>query len=284
MKLYLIALICILLPFSVLTMSAGKKEYTSKRTAVMAAEHKPTVSHVKNKFLHAGADEHYPDLGYDADGWSKRGYMSSDEMAGKHLKGDMQKLQRFEQRKAKVKRDFVDSMSRKAVRICRKFDVPPSILVAQAILETNYGTSRLCNVANNYFGHMSRDESTPRGIAGRLKAFDRNVAGKLKSYFFRVYESNWWSMWYHLHLLEDKYAQRKVSASSKREQYMAALCGCKDKRMLASDSKAEAERKGGFLYAGACAWTANDGVTSRYVNELRFIIKLHNLEKIDKWL
>jgi hypothetical protein len=51
--------------------------------------------------------------------------------------------------------------------------------------------------------------------------------------------------------------------------------------MLASDSKRLAD-KGGYLYASACAWPASDGVTSRYVSELRIIINSYNLEKLDE--
>jgi hypothetical protein len=50
--------------------------------------------------------------------------------------------------------------------------------------------------------------------------------------------------------------------------------------MLASDSNKLAAN-GGYLYASSCAWTAKDGVTSRYVAELQYIIKKYNLEKLD---
>jgi hypothetical protein len=262
--------VSVLIPMTTMSASKPVKKYKAKEL---------TLTNVP--FIHAGAGEHYPAMGYDEDGWSCRGYMSSSEMRGEHLpKGDMIALQRLEQRKAKVRKDFVDSMSKKAVRICRHYDIPPSILVAQAILESNYGTSRLSNTANNLFGHMSGSTTPQKGIEGRMKAFDKNVAGKTKSYHFRMYETIWWSMHYHLKLIEGKYAYRLIKADSKRESYMAALCGCKDKRMLASDAMWQANNKG-FLYAGACAWTAKDGVTSRYIAELRFIIQKHNLDKLD---
>lgn len=273
-KLFAIGVFSLILSLSFMMMSAGKQP-----TVVKQKNHPTTKKSVP--FIHAGAGEHYPDMGYDEDGWSCRGYMSSSEMRGEHLpKKDMQALQRLVKRKAKVRKDFVDSMSKKAVRICRHYSIPPSILVAQAILESNYGTSRLSNTANNLFGHMSGTITPQKGIEGRMKAFDKNVAGKTKSYYFRMYETVWWSMHYHLELIEGKYAHRMIKADTKRESYMAALCGCKDSRMLASDAMWQANNKG-FLYAGACAWTANDGVTSRYVSELRFIIKKHNLDKLD---
>ena len=278
---YVFAFSIIAICIGIISMAAGKKVPAEKKRKM--PDHVPTVSHVKQKLLlHAGNDEHYPDAGYDEDGWSLRGYMSSHEMAGKHLNRDMDKLQRFEQRKAKERAKFVEDISYKAKRMARRFDVPASILAAQAILETNYGTSRLCNVANNMFGHMGGPTETSRGIAGSIKAYDRNIGGVLKTYYFRVYESLWWSMWNHMSLLEDKYSHRRIKAKTSRESYMAALCGCKDSRMLASDAMAEANRKGGFLYAGACAWTASDGVTSRYIAELKFIIEKHKLDKLDE--
>jgi flagellum-specific peptidoglycan hydrolase FlgJ len=227
--------------------------------------------------LYAGADELYPDMGYDADGWSLRGYMSSNEMKGKHLKS-ADALQRFEQRKAMVKRDFVDTMSRKALEICKESSLPPSILVAQAILETNFGTSRLKHLANNFFGHMYKGNLDSRGITGKLSAKDRTKEGKLRQYDFRVYASTWWSLKHHVQLLESKYKHRRIDADiPERERWMAALCGCTDSSMSYKDSK-----QAKYLYAGACAWKASDGKTSRYVAELRYIIRMYNLEKLDE--
>ena len=231
-------------------------------------------------FIHAGADEKYPDAGYDEHGWSNRGYMSSYEMAGKHCKSH-EALVRFEQRKAQIKSAFVDSMGRKAIEICKGTDVPPSIVCAQAIIETNFGTSRLKHLANNMFGHMYKQKYTSRGIVGKIKAYDKNVKGKTLEYNFRVYESVWWSMRHHVELLEGNYKPFRVNADiPDRERWMGALCKCKDSQMLAEDSK-----HASYLYAGACAWVAKDGKTSRYVAELRFIIKLYNLQKLDEiWL
>lgn len=240
---------------------------------------KPKPSINSTDFLHAGADEKYPHEGYDNNGWSLRGYMSSYEMAGKHCTSH-DALVRFELHKMRVKRDFVDSMADKVIDICNGTSVPPSIVCAQAIIETNFGTSRLKYLANNMFGHMYKGNINKPGIVGKIKAFDKNVNGNIKEYNFRVYSSVWWSMKHHIELLEGNYKEARVMQDiTEREQWMGALCKCKTSEMLARDSK-----RSSYLYAGACAWEAKDGKTSRYVAELRFIIKLYNLEKLDaKW-
>ena len=245
-------------------------------------EAKPIVDKPKEqKYLHAGSDEIYPDMGYDEDGWSKRGYMSTSEFHGSHLKGNQEKLAKLRTRISKERQAFIDDISKNSKDLSAKFNVPASIIAAQAILESGYGTSRLANVANNLFGHMGGKTETSRGISGSVKAYDKNINGKTISYHFRKYESRWWSMWNHVQLLNKTYAPRLINIPNKREAWLAAICGCSDSRMLASDSKRLAD-KGGYLYASACAWPASDGVTSRYVAELRHIINSYNLAKLDE--
>jgi flagellum-specific peptidoglycan hydrolase FlgJ len=236
---------------------------------------------VEHKHIHAGADELYPDVGYDEDGWSKRGYMSTSEFQGSHLKGDQEKLAKLKTRIGKERQAFVDDISKNAKDLSAKFNIPASIIAAQAILESGYGTSRLAVVANNLFGHMGGKTKDSRGITGSIKAYDKNINGHTISYGFRIYESKWWSMWNHVQLLNKTYAPRLINTPNKREAWLAAICGCSDSRMLASDSKRLAD-KGGYLYASACAWPASDGVTSRYVAELRHIINSYNLSKLDE--
>jgi flagellum-specific peptidoglycan hydrolase FlgJ len=244
-------------------------------------ETKPIVDKPKEQeYLHAGSDEIYPDMGYDEDGWSKRGYMSTSEFHGSHLNGNQEKLAKLRTRISKERQSFIDDISKNAKDLANKFNVPASIIAAQAILESGYGTSRLANVANNLFGHMGGKTETSRGISGSVKAYDKNINGKTISYHFRKYESRWWSMWNHVQLLNKTYAPRLINIPNKREAWLAAICGCSDSRMLASDSKKLAD-KGGYLYASACAWPASDGITSRYVAELRHIINSYNLANLD---
>lgn len=239
------------------------------------------ISRKTVKYIHAGSDEEYPDVGYDSDGWSNRGYMSTNEFQGSHLKGNQEKLAKLRTRISKERLAFINEISKNAKDLSRKFNVPASIIAAQAILESGYGTSRLANVANNLFGHMGGPTETSRGISGSVKAYDKDINGKTISYSFRKYESRWWSMWNHMQLLNKTYASRLINTPNKRESWLAAICGCNDSRMLASDSKRLADN-GGYLYASACAWAASDGVTSRYVAELRNIINSYNLATLDE--
>jgi hypothetical protein len=229
-------------------------------------------------FIHAGAGEAYPDSGYDEYGWSNRGYMSGDELKGKHLRKIGVSKERFDRKKAEVYANFVDSIKRKSLEICKGSSVPPSIVAAQTIIESAHGTSRLKYVANNFFGHQYKGNVKKKGITGKLLAKDRDKHGELLDYYFRVYESPWWAMKHHVSMLEANYASFRIKADiPERERWMAALCKCKDSRMLASDSD-----KASYLYAGACAWVAKDKKTSKYVADLRYWIKLYSLDKLDQ--
>lgn len=227
-----------------------------------------------NVYVHAAASEEYKE-GYDADGFPYRGYMSAKELSGAHVSSPDARV-RFQNRLYKLKQDFVDTMSVKALEVCKNTLVPPSILVAQSIIETAHGTSRLKHKANNFFGHTFKSSDVnKRGIIGYIPATDKDKHGKSSMHKFRIYKSAWWSLKHHVWLLENNYAHRRKGKGPDREQWMAALCGCN------SDMNYVDAKKARYLYAGACAWAAKDGVTCRYVSELRFIIKLYKLDKLD---
>lgn len=240
------------------------------------------IDSTKTDAFHAGADEKYPDVGYDADGWSLRGYMSCYELSGKHLKGKRAK-RRFGLRKAKVQRDFIDSMSDKALDIAIKYDVPPSVIVAQAYIESAFGTSRMAVLANNHFGMQYRGPK--RGLKGKIHCKDRDHHGRLKEYDMNVYETTWWDLYYHAQLIKGLYGRKLLDADVPlHTRWAATLCGCNDSRLLASDAKAT-RNKGGKYYAAACEYAAKDGKTSKYVATVNYIVRLFNLQKLDaEWL
>jgi flagellum-specific peptidoglycan hydrolase FlgJ len=229
--------------------------------------------------------EDYGKAFYDLDGYPTRGYLSSDEVKGLHLKSDKMK-DRFKKRLAKVYNDFVDTMGQKALDISVHFsknkgiDIPPSVILAQAISESRYGTSRLAVQGNNYFGIQYRKKK--RGITGPIKALDADHNKELKSYKFAHYKTPWWSLYHHASLLKHMYAKRLIKVDIPlREQWHAAICGCDDSRMLAEDAKAERTGKG-FYYAAACEYVARDGKTSKYVATLQYLTRLHKLDKLDQ--
>ena len=113
-------------------------------------------------------------------------------------------------------------------------------------------------------------------------AKDMDHKKKLRTYGFAKYESTWWSLFHHAMLLKKTYSRRLLKADIPlREQYFAAICGCDDSRMLASDAKAE-RTGGGYYYAAACEYVAKDGKTSKYVATLKYLVRLHNLNKLDE--
>jgi flagellum-specific peptidoglycan hydrolase FlgJ len=225
---------------------------------------------------------------YDRDGWPTRGYLSSDEVRGNHLGSKSLKV-RFRKRLTRTYKDFIDTMGKKAVEISVHFsknkgiDIPPSVILAQAISESRYGTSRLAVEGKNYFGVQYRGNR--RGVKGPIPAKDADHNKDIKTYKFANYESTWWSLYHHADLLKRVYAKRLVKVDIPlREQWMAALCGCDDSRMLAADAKAERIGKG-YYYAAACEYIASDGKTSKYVATLKYLIRLYKLDKLDdEWL
>lgn len=52
--------------------------------------------------------------------------------------------------------DFIQRVSKPAEKISKKYHLYGSVMIAQAALESNWGTSELTNQANNYFGIKGR--------------------------------------------------------------------------------------------------------------------------------
>jgi flagellum-specific peptidoglycan hydrolase FlgJ len=84
---------------------------------------------------------------------------------------------------------FIDSIAEAAVESADRTGVPASVTIAQAILETYWGSSRLAREGNNYFGIKAQ---TRGGTAGSIR-FDvweviggRNV---VQSQAFRAYDA-----------------------------------------------------------------------------------------------
>ena len=257
----------------------GKREYTPPAhqwdstescPVIKQTESAPSSAYNNGKVFFAGRQELYGG-GYDSIGRAERGYHSYKEWGARHLSGAIKR--QFMVWKKEYIKDWVDSMSGKAMTIAKKFDIPPSVILAQAYVESMTGQSRLSVTANNLFGHKyKQSDSKKRGIKGYMIAHDDSPTDR-----FRVFESHYWSLYHHGQLLDKSYRPHLVKADIPvREQWMGALCGCPDKRMRAADAG-----KTRWMYASACKWKANDGKTSKYVASLRYIIRLYNLEKLD---
>lgn len=61
-------------------------------------------------------------------------------------------------------RTFIMGHARAAQRSQKNTGIPASVTLAQAILETYWGTSRLSREAHNYFGIKAREEPGPAGV------------------------------------------------------------------------------------------------------------------------
>jgi flagellum-specific peptidoglycan hydrolase FlgJ len=175
--------------------------------------------------------------------------------------------------KATKNQTFIDQASHKALSVCKGSKVPPSIVVAQAILESGYGKSTLTKRTNNIFNHMHHVQG--KGITGYTTANDKDKHGRTKQYKFAKYKTLWFSYKSHVELLERKYSKRLPSNGTPSEKWAAALCGCSTSNSVKEANKAK------FVYASSCMWNNGKG-KSDYATQLLNIIKKYNLDKLDE--
>jgi len=83
------------------------------------------------------------------------------------------------------KQVFLEQYAPMAVRESLNYKIPASIKLAQAIIETNWGTSELATKANNYFGIKCKAEW--EGATYMHIDDDTNKSGKLIPSCFRAY-------------------------------------------------------------------------------------------------
>lgn len=95
-------------------------------------------------------------------------------------------------------KEFIDMIGKAAVAEYERFKILPSLTIAQAILESNWGKSRLSQKAHNYFGmkagagwkgatyNAQTQEQTPAGQAFTINAAFRaypNVQAGIRGYY-----------------------------------------------------------------------------------------------------
>ena len=111
------------------------------------------IDHHIETDVHAGRDETTDDKEYTDNRTPKnRAWLTSDEWRGKHL-SSYKERKKFQEWKEQHISDFVAWLKISAKEESKVSGIPYQLYVAQSILETQYGTSRLCKDANNYFGH-----------------------------------------------------------------------------------------------------------------------------------
>ncbi len=193
---------------------------------------------------------------------TKRKWLTAREWKGRHTSGDTLKL--FKAWKRRYILNFVNWISLEAVKeSCVYEKIPPSLIVAQVILESNYGLSRLAHEANNLFGHKYRGKDKDMFII----AADDSPTDK-----FTKYRSKWFSLRAHSRLLTSKYYKRIKNKKPTLDNWLIALCGATSE----SRSKKFVDR-GNFVYATSCY---KGGYC--YTNKIKNIVKKYKLYKLDE--
>lgn len=99
---------------------------------------------------------------------------------------------------------YLERFAPMAVEEMVAYGIPASIKLAQSIVESNWGTSRLAREANNYFGIKCK--SWWQGDRIALEDDDYDASGRLVPSCFRKYDTPWESFrdhsWF---LLRDRY-------------------------------------------------------------------------------
>ncbi len=210
----------------------------------------------------------YNSLGLPKD----RYWMSSSEWHGKHIKNmpinNAKKkllLTRFKTWKQLHIKSFIDEMLKSAVKEHETFpEIPPSLIVAQAIIETNFGLSKLAIVGNNYFGHKYRGSNPSAYIV----AADDSPTDR-----FTKYKSTWFSLRHHTRNVLMKLYYPRCKGESDLNSWLNALCGA----MTAEKSK-KFVSKGNYVYATSCMTEVC------YAQKLKNIIETFNLDIFDELL
>ena len=188
-----------------------------------------------------------------------RKWLTHDEWQGRHIK-NAKTRSAFSEWKATYRDSFIIKWAEHAVAESKVSKIPASIIISQAILESNWGISRLAATANNYFGHKYRKNKNKMYIV----AADDSPNDK-----FAVYKSIWWCIRDHSNILNGMYKRRLKGNTA--EDWLESLCG----GMNASQSKKFVKR-GNMVYATSC-FKRNPC----YSQKLKSIIRTYNLTKYD---
>ncbi len=155
----------------------------------------------------------------------------------------------FSTSEAKLDSAYIRRFQKVAIAEMEKYGIPASISMAQGILESDAGQSRLAREANNHFGIKCKQRNCARGHC-------MNYHDNSHKDFFLKYENAWASWRDHSNLL---------SNPDWRYAYMIKSCG-NDYECWAKGLK-----KAGYAYPG-----------KTYDQKLIKIIKIYQLHKLDQ--
>lgn len=218
--------------------------------------YKPTAEESE---VYAGRFEEEDNSKYFWNGVPKgRDYLTSSEWRGEHCTSKEMRRD-FSEWKEREISNFIKYICKAAVEECRVYnELFPELIAAQAILESNFGKSKLASVGN-LFGHKHR------GSGDYIVAKDDSDKDRFTKY---ARGSKWLSIRNHSKILMGKYRSR-ISGKPTLDKWLEALCG----GMTAEQSKAFRER-GGQVYATSCM------TETCYSQKLKDIIRIYNLTKL----
>jgi len=192
--------------------------------------------------VHPCRDEVTQDREYGTNGLPlNREYLSSFEWKGRHLSDSSSAMRKkFKQWKKGHIASFISWMVDAAKEEQKISGIPYQIVVAQAVLESQYSTSRLSVEANNLFGVKHRGKGNDYIVAKDDSPTDR----------FRKYsKGKWWSLRHHSNVLNGKYKSRLKDNTL--TGWIDCLCGCDSPPCTTEKSKQFVD-KGGQVYATSC--------------------------------
>jgi flagellum-specific peptidoglycan hydrolase FlgJ len=166
-----------------------------------------------------------------------REWLTSSESKGRHI-SDPAVKKRFKKWRKNHNKEFLQYIVAAAKEEARQFPkLNYKIIAAQAIIESNWGLSRL-SASNNLFGHKFRASNS--FAQGTITAHDDSPTDQ-----FVIYKSKWWSLRMHSKILM-KYSQR-FSGKQTLNKWLKALCGGMNKYQSARWVK-----NGRTVYATSC--------------------------------
>ena len=197
-----------------------------------------------------------------------RYWLTANEWRGRHLKNmpinNTKKrllINRFKIWKQDHIKSFVERMGRTAAEECSVYpEIPPSLIIAQAIIESNYGLSKLAMEGNNLFGHKYRGKDANKFIV----AADDSPTDR-----FTKYKSIWFSLRIHSKILMKTYYPR-IKGKPTLDKWLRALCGG-----MTTQESIQWVDDGNTVYATSCMTEVC------YAQKLKNIIRIYNLELFD---
>ena len=198
-----------------------------------------------------------------------RNWLTRAESKGQHITSPEVKA-RFKKWKKNYQKQFIKFFGaecQKEYKNPQFKSIPAALVIAMAILESNYGLSRLAAEGNNLFGVKKKGQKHNNLIKkGYILAFDDGPNNK-----FTRFVSQWAALRNQSYLLL-KYRKRIKAQNPNLNDWLTALCG----GLTIQQSKKHVDN-GGTVYATSCYKGAKC-----YGEKLRTIIKTYNLEKFNE--